>query len=50
MHAFLAPYLEHKQNKEVGISNPLELFEQVEGQEGEAVVLGGLDGVCLEKV
>lgn len=47
---FVASYLQHQQNKKVGISNPLELFKQVERKEGEEIVLWGLDGVCLWKV
>lgn len=43
-------HLEHQQKQEVGISNPLELFKKVKRQEGEEVVLGGLDGVRLLKV
>lgn len=44
------PHLEHQQKQEVSICNPLELLKQVERQEGEEVVLGGLDGVRLEEV
>lgn len=42
-------HLEHQQEQEVGISDPLELLKQVERQEAEEIVLGGLDSVCLEK-
>lgn len=44
------PHLEHQQKQEVGVSDPLELLEQVKRQEAEKVVLGSLDGVCLGKV
>lgn len=41
-------YLQHQQKEEVGVSDPLELFKQVQREEGEDVVLGGLDGVGLK--
>lgn len=40
-------HLEHQQEEEVSVGDPLKLLKQVEGQEGEEVVLGGFDGVCL---
>lgn len=40
-------YLKHQQKEEVGVSDPLELLEQVQREEGEEVVLWGLDGVGL---
>lgn len=43
-------HLEHQQKQEVSVSNSLELLKQVKRQEGEEVVLGGLDGVRLEEV
>lgn len=42
-------HLERQQKQEVGVGEPLELLKQVERQEGEGVVLGGLDGVRLER-
>lgn len=32
-------YLKHQQKEEVGVSDPLELLEQVQREEGEEVVL-----------
>lgn len=49
LELLVGSYLQHQQNQKVGVSNPLELFEQVERKEGEEIVLGGLDGVCLQK-
>lgn len=40
-------YLKHHEEEEVGVGEPPELLEEVERQEGENVVFGGLDGIVL---
>ena len=40
-------YLQDEQGQEVQVGSPLELLKQVEGDEGEGVVLVGLDAVPL---
>lgn len=40
-------YLQNKKEQEVGIGNFLELLKEVDRQEGENIVLGGLDAVTL---
>lgn len=40
-------YLQNEKEQEVGIGDFLELLEEVDRQEGENVVLGGLDAVTL---
>ena len=42
-------YLKYEQAEKVEVGCPLELLKQVEGQEGDQGVLGGLDKVVLEK-
>lgn len=42
-------YLKEKKEEEVSISETPELLKQVERQEGENVVFGGLDGIVLLK-
>ena len=42
-------YLKHHEEEEVGIGEPPELLEEVERQEGQNVVFGGLDGIVLKK-
>ena len=43
-------YLENEKAKEVKVSCSLELLEQIEGNECEKCVLGGLDVVVLKVV
>lgn len=40
-------YLQNEEEQEVGIGNFLELLKEVDRQEGENIVLGGLDAVTL---
>lgn len=40
-------YLQNEKEQEVGIGNFLELLKEVDRQEGENIVLGGLDAVTL---
>lgn len=42
-------YLKDDQKQEVGVGEPLELLEEVKGEEGEDVVFGGLDGIVLQE-
>lgn len=42
------PYLENDDQKEVGVGYSVELLVQVQGQEGEEVVLGCVNDVALE--
>lgn len=42
-------YLQNEKEQEVGIGNFLELLEEVDRQEGEDIVLGGLDAVTLRQ-
>lgn len=42
-------YLKDNQKQEVGVGQPLELLEEVKGEEGEDVVFGGLDGIVLQE-
>lgn len=42
-------YLEDQQQQEVDVCQPPELLQQVERQEGEQVVPGGLDGIVLDQ-
>lgn len=42
------PYLEKDDKKEVGVGYSVELLVQVQGQEGEEVVLGCANDVALE--
>lgn len=42
-----ATYLQDEEEQEVGVGDFLELLEEVDRQEGENVVLGGLDAVTL---
>lgn len=40
-------YLQNKEKQEVSVGNFLELLKEVDRQEGENIVLGGLDAVTL---
>lgn len=40
-------YLQNEKEQEVGVGNFLELLKKVDRQEGENIVLGGLDAVTL---
>lgn len=40
-------YLQNEKEQEVGVGNFLELLKEVDRQEGENIVLGGLDAVTL---
>ena len=40
-------HLQNEKEQEVGVGNLLELLKEVDRQEGEDVVLGGLDAVTL---
>lgn len=42
-------YLEDQQQQEVDVSQAPELLQEVEWQEGEQVVPGGLDGIALDQ-
>lgn len=42
-------YLQDEQSQEIQVCNPLELFVQIQGDEGEDVVLVRLDGVSLHE-
>ena len=39
--------LKHEQDQEVEVGSPHELLQQVDGQEGQQCVLGGVDAVVL---
>lgn len=41
--------LQNEKEQEVGVGNFLELLKEVDRQEGENIVLGGLDAVTLRK-
>lgn len=42
-------YLKDHEEEEVGVGEPPELLEEVERQEGDNVVFGGLDGIVLTR-
>lgn len=42
-------YLEDQQQQEVDVGQAPELLQEVEWQEGEQVVPGGLDGIALDQ-
>lgn len=41
------PHLQDEEEEEIGVGHFLELLEEVDRQEGDNVVLGGLDAVAL---
>ena len=43
-------HLENEETEEIKVGRPLELLEQVERQEGDELVLGGLDVIVLKQV
>lgn len=42
-------YLKDHEEEEVGVGEPSELLKEVEWEEGEDVVFGGLDGIVLKQ-
>ena len=43
-------YLENKETEKVEVGRSLELLEQIEGDEGQKCILGGLDEVVLKQI